>query len=83
MLFKAIMKGENATQLNNALNVSMEHSGNHDILPCLAINISFNGRPAWAVVYNWGMGGSDDYSRIRHYIIDDDTGQISYFETCG
>jgi hypothetical protein len=82
MLFKAFIKGENVTILKNALNISIGHSRGLDLLPCLAVHLSFNGRPSWAIVYNWGIGAQDDYYHIRYYAIDDETGQILYFTTC-
>lgn len=81
MLFKAYMKGADAEKLRSALKTAMADSGRLEMLPCLAVHASYNGRPSWIIVYNWGMGG-EGLGHIRYYVVDDATGEIAYFMTC-
>lgn len=81
MLFKAYMKGADAEKLRSALKTAMADSRRLEMLPCLAVHASYNGRPSWIIVYNWGMGG-EGLGHIRYYVVDDATGEIAYFMTC-
>lgn len=88
MAFKAWMKGLDADKLHSALKSIMPASGGIDIpfvtgdfMPCRATHINYNGKPAWYIVVNWGMGG-EKLNHIKHYVIDDETGKTVYYLTC-
>jgi len=81
MLFKAYMEGADAEKLRSALSKAFSDSWRLEMLPCLAVHANFNGRPAWIIVFNWGIGG-ESLSHIRYYIIDDATGETVYYMTC-
>jgi hypothetical protein len=88
MAFKAWMKSLDADKLYSTLKSIMPASGgieipfiSGDFIPCLAIHASFDGKPAWFIVINWGMGG-EKLGHIKYYAIDDETGKTVYYLTC-
>lgn len=88
MAYMAWRKGLDAKKLRSALNEIMPASGGIEVpflsgntIPCLAIHASFKGKPAWFIVLNWGTGG-ETLNHIKHYVIDDETGEVVYYLTC-
>ncbi len=88
MAFKAWMEGLPADKLRSALKGIMPAPGGvempfikGDFIPCLAIHATYDGKPAWLIVVNWGVGG-EKLSHIKRYAIDDETGKAVYYLTC-
>lgn len=80
-LSKASLKGADPEKLRRAFIATGLYAGNLEMLPCLADHIVYEGRPAWAIVYSWGMGG-ESLSHLRYYIVDDASNKVVRFETC-
>ena len=50
-------------------------------LPCYAESAKYEGKDAWIIVFNWGIGDKD-FGHIAYYAVDKSTKEILLHESC-
>ncbi|WP_048198299.1 hypothetical protein [Methanocella arvoryzae] len=75
MLFKAWAQKLDPGSLETAINAT-GLLDDPDMLPCLAVRATYEGRPAWIVAFTYG-GREATLSHVRYFVVGDDGGVIA------
>jgi hypothetical protein len=81
MQYKAWVKDLDPKRLKDCINYTKMSGENTKSLPCLAVHAKFEGKPAWIIVYNWGMG-PESLSHVKYYVVEESTGKVLHSYGC-